>query len=127
VDGDTSIRHLTNRPDQICDPNENAPHTVEQWFDTSCFVRRSLPNTAEPGSTPRNSVRGPGFARTDLSFFKNVDLTGPHRLQLRVEFFNLFNQERFGQPGSTIGTTNFGRITTSEDGRIVQLAVKYSF
>ena len=52
VDGDTSIRYLTNRPDQVCDPNENAPHTVEQYFDTSCFVRRPLANTAEPGSTP---------------------------------------------------------------------------
>ena len=48
-------------------------------------------------------------------------------MQLRVEAFNLFNQTRFGQPGVQIGTANFGRITTAEDGRIVQLAVKYSF
>ena len=72
-------------------------------------------------------MRGPGFARTDLSLFKNVDLAGPHRLQLRLEAFNLWNQERFGQPGNQIGTANFGRITTAEDGRIIQLAVKYSF
>ena len=56
-----SIRYLTNRPDQTCDPNDNAPHTVDQWFNTSCFTRRPLANTAEPGSTPRNSVRGPGI------------------------------------------------------------------
>jgi hypothetical protein len=127
VDGVTSIRYLTNRPDQTCDPNENAPHTEEQWFDTSCFARRTLANTADPGSTPRNSVRGPGFARTDLSFFKNVTLTGRHRLQFRFEMFNLFNQTRFGQPGNSIGTTNFGRITSSDDGRVIQLAVKYNF
>ena len=32
-------------------------------------------------------------------------------------------------PGATveIGTANFGRITAAEDGRIIQLAVKYSF
>lgn len=127
VDPTTSIRFLTNRPDQICDPNENAPRTVEEWFDTSCFVRRALPDTAEPGSTPRNSVRGPGFARTDLSMFKNIELAGPHRLQLRVEAFNLFNQTRFRQPSGAIGTANFGRITSAEDGRIVQLALKYRF
>jgi hypothetical protein len=127
IDGTTSIRFLTNRPNQTCDPNANAPHTVEQWFDTSCFERRALANTGEPGSTPRNSVRGPGFSRTDLSLFKNIDLAGPHRLQLRVEAFNLFNQARFGQPSGTIGTANFGRITSAEDGRIIQLALKYSF
>ena len=72
-------------------------------------------------------MRGPGFARTDLSFFKNIPLVGSHRLQFRVETFNLFNQTRFAQPGNTIGAATFGTITASEDGRIVQLAVKYSF
>jgi hypothetical protein len=127
VDPDLSIRFLTNRPDQSCDPNEDAPHTVEQWFNTSCFARRPLAQTGEPGSTPRNSVRGPGFARTDLSLFKNIRLTGTHRVQFRVEAFNLFNQARFAQPGGQIGTANFGRITSADDGRIVQLAVKYNF
>jgi hypothetical protein len=127
IDPTTSIRYLTNRPDQTCDPNDNAPNTVEQWFNTSCFTRRPVPQTAEPGSTPRNSVRGPGFARTDLSLFKNIPLPRNNRIQLRIEAFNLFNQTRFGQPGNQIGTPNFGRITSAEDGRIIQLAAKYSF
>jgi hypothetical protein len=86
-----------------------------------------LAETGEPGTTPRNSVRGPGFARTDLSLFRNINLTSRHRLQLRIEAFNLFNQTRFAQPGGQIGTPNFGRITTSEDGRIIQFAMKYNF
>ncbi len=127
-DPTTDIRYLTNRPDVTCDPNGNAPHTVDQWFDTSCFVRRAVPDTGtRPGNAGRNTVRGPGFARTDLSFFKNIDMRASHRIQLRVEAFNLFNQTRFGQPGNQIGTANFGRITSSEDGRIIQLAAKYSF
>ncbi len=127
VDNVASIRYLTNRPNQTCDPNDGAPHTVEQWFNTGCFQRRAVPDTAEPGTTPRNSVRGPGFARTDLSLFKNIRFASDHRVQLRIEAFNAFNQNRFGQPGNQIGTVNFGRITSADDGRIVQLAVKYSF
>jgi hypothetical protein len=127
LDAQTSIRFLTNRPNQTCDPNKDAPRTVEQWFNTACFERRPLAQTAEPGSAPRNSIRGPGFARTDLSLFKNFAMFDDHRLQLRLEAFNLFNQTRFGQPGTSIGTANFGRITTADDGRIVQLAVKYNF
>jgi hypothetical protein len=123
----TTIRFLTNRPDVTCDPNDGAPHTVDQWFNTSCFQRRAGAATAEPGNQGRNTVRGPGFSRTDLSFFKNVPVAGTHRLQFRVEAFNLFNQTRFRNPGNLIGTATFGRITTAEDGRIVQLAVKYNF
>jgi Carboxypeptidase regulatory-like domain/TonB dependent receptor-like, beta-barrel/TonB-dependent Receptor Plug Domain len=124
----TDIRYLTNRPDVTCDPNDNAPHTVDQWFNTSCFVRRSVPDTGtRPGNAGRNTVRGPGLARTDLSLFKNIDVAAGHRIQLRVEGFNLFNQTRFAQPGNQIGTANFGRITSAEDGRIIQLAAKYSF
>jgi len=70
---------------------------------------------------------GPGFARTDLSLFKNIDIHSSHRIQFRIEAFNLFNQTRFGQPGIQIGTANFGRITSADDGRIIQLAAKYSF
>ena len=106
----------------ICDPNEGAPHTTDQWFNTACFQRRTLPETAGLSSQGRNEVRGPGFYRTDLSLFKNIVLAGPHRLQLRVEAFNLFNQARFFQPGRSAGAATFGRITPAEDGRIVQLA-----
>jgi outer membrane receptor protein involved in Fe transport len=127
VDPVNSIRYLTNRPDVTCDPNEDAPNTVDQWFNTSCFTRRPVAQTAEPGNQERNTVRGPGFARTDLSFFKNVPLAGTHRLQFRVEAFNIFNQTRFSNPGNQIGSATFGRITSAEDGRIVQVAVKYNF
>ena len=72
-------------------------------------------------------MRGPGFWRTDLSLFKNIVITGTHRVQLRVEAFNLLNQARFFDPGRSAGAATFGRITQAEDGRVVQLAIKYSF
>ena len=82
------IRFLTNRPDATCDPNENAPHTPDQWFNTSCFVARPLAQTGErPGNAGRNSIRGPGFASADLSLFKNIRFSANHRLQLRLEAF----------------------------------------
>ena len=124
----TDIRYMTNRPNMTCDPNANAPLTTDQYFDTSCFVRRPVATTGSGlGSEPRNAVRGPGFAQTDLSVFKNIDVHTGQRIQLRVEVFNLFNQERFSQPGNSIGTANFGKITTAADGRVAQLGIKYLF
>jgi hypothetical protein len=123
-----SLTTLTNRPNMTCDPNDNAPRTVAQYFNTNCFTRLTLAaNAGQVGNEPRDAIRGPGFARTDVSFFKNFAAARTQQLQLRVEFFNLLNQERFGQPGNQVGTPTFGVITTAEDGRIVQLGIKYTF
>ena len=121
------IRYMTSRPDLTCDANDG-PKTTAQYFNTACFTTLTLAQTGErPGNAGRNGVRGPGFQRTDLSVFKNFDFAGRHRLQVRIEGFNLLNQPRFGQPNGVIGSAPFGQITTAEDGRIIQLAVKYRF
>ena len=121
------IRYMTSRPDVTCDPNDG-PKTTAQWFNTSCFTTLTLAQTGErPGNAGRNTVRGPGFQRTDLSVFKNFTFAARHRIQIRIEGFNIFNQARFGQPNGTIGTAPFGQITSAEDGRIVQLGLKYTF
>lgn len=122
------IRFLTNRPDATCDPNEDAPHTTDEWFTKSCLVTRPLAQTGErPGNAGRNTIRGPGFTSSDLSLFKNVRFGGGRRIQLRLEAFNVFNQARFNNPSGAIGTANFGRITSAADGRVVQLGMKYLF
>jgi outer membrane receptor protein involved in Fe transport len=125
---DVALQSLTNRPNVTCDPNAKAPQTVSQYFDTSCFTRLTLAaNAGQVGNEGRNIIRGPGFSRTDLSLFKNFDFAGGSRIQFRLEAFNLLNQVRFGQPGTTIGTATFGVITSADDGRIVQLGIKYQF
>jgi len=121
------IRYMTNRPDVTCDPNDG-PKTTTRYFDTTCFVALPLAETGTRfGNVGRNTVRGPGFQRTDLSVFKNFDFAGRHRIQARIEAFNVWNQARFGQPNGTFGAVNFGQITSAEDGRVIQLGVKYSF
>lgn len=121
------IRYMTSRPDMTCDANDG-PKTTAQYFNTACFSTLTLAQTGErPGNAGRNSVRGPGFQRTDLSIFKNFDFAGLHRVQVRIEGFNLLNQPRFGQPNGVIGSAPFGQITTAEDGRIIQLGLKYRF
>ena len=125
---DVALMALPNRPNRVCDPNANAPNTTEQWFDTSCLQRLTVAaNAGQMGDAGRNIVRGPGFVRTDLSLFKNIAIVRDHNLQLRIEGFNVFNQARFGQPGGIIGSPLFGVITAAEEGRIVQLGVRYSF
>jgi hypothetical protein len=37
------------------------------------------------------------------------------------------DQDRLGNPGLSIGTPTFGQITSADDGRIVQLGVKWGW
>jgi hypothetical protein len=60
-----------------------------------------------------------------MSFFKN-NRFGPEgrlNLQFRMELFNTFNTPRFGGPGTTVGTANFGLISsTAASPRQIQMA-----
>jgi hypothetical protein len=123
---DVALQSLTNRPNLACDPNASGSHTVAQWFDTSCFARLTVAvNPGQVGNAGRGVVRGPGFARTDVSLVKAFELPKAQKVELRIEAFNLFDQARYGNPGLSIGTPTFGVITSADDGRIVQLGVKW--
>jgi outer membrane receptor protein involved in Fe transport len=123
-----SLTSLPNRPNMTCDPNVGGARTPAQWFNTACFERLTLASHAgQVGNEPRNAVRGPGFSRVDLSLVKTMPVAARSRLQLRLEAFNAFNTARFNQPGNQIGSPTFGQITSADEGRIIQLGIKYAF
>ena len=77
----------------------------------------------------RIGAGGPSFKRIDLSLFKNITLTGPWRLQLRAEIFNIFNTPSFGNPSAALGNAGFGSVTTVGNNipRQMQFAAKVLF
>jgi hypothetical protein len=86
------------------------------------------------GNSGRNILQGPGTKTVDFSFFKNTYVTESKALQLRAEFFNLFNTPQFDNPGATAGTGAIGTISSAGSestfqriGRQVQLAAKITF
>jgi hypothetical protein len=121
------------RPNQICNPVLNNP-TINQWFNTSCFVDAPA---GELGNASRTPLSGPGFVNTDFSAIKHFLLPWREgmRLDLRAEVFNLFNHPQFGTPGGSecaacpqLDTPGFGSInTTVNNPRLVQLALKFLF
>lgn len=99
--------------------------TADRWFDTNAFTRSTT-----YGTTPRNPVVGPGLHTFDMSFSKafRIPSMESHSVLFRAEMFNTFNSPQLNNPGGTLGTGTFGRVTgTAADNRQVQFALRYSF
>jgi hypothetical protein len=126
----------TARPFILCDPNANAPHTVEEWFNTECFLLNpaATADTAalgfvnRPGDAQRNIIEGPATFRVDFTLMKNIRFGERFRLQLRGEVFNVFNKTNF-RSFASLNTTStlFGRIGGARDPRTMQFGVKFYF
>jgi hypothetical protein len=48
-------------------------------------------------------------------------------IQLRAEFFNLFNHPTFGFPAAGVLAGGYGRVTSASQGRQIQFGLKYAF
>ena len=111
--------------DLVGNPDQNAPHTVERFFNVSAFAR---PDLYRFGTSGRNIVTGPGMNNWDFSVFKNFNVDEVRKVQFRAEFFNLPNHPQFGLPGSSFGTAQFGTLSSmSKDPRDIQLSLKFLF
>ena len=113
----------TLRPDLVGDP-EDAPGTVEQFFDISAFRQ---PAANQFGNAPRSVIRLPYQNSTDLGLFKNFDVGARVGLQFRAEMFNVFNRTNFTNAQTALGNPAFGRLTTAAEPRLIQLGVRATF
>lgn len=66
-----------------------------------------LPARLVYGNAPRNAGRGPGLVQFDLSLSKNFAITEKHKIELRVDGFNIFNRPQYGQPDGFLGTVTY--------------------
>lgn len=113
------------RPNVTGDPNANAPHTAQQWFNTAVF---QMPAPFTFGNSGRNVVLGDDEVDVDASLHKDTSIGERARLEFRAEIFNLFNHTNFADvPGRTAFTATFGRYTSAENSRQTQFALKLLF
>ena len=114
------------RPNLVGDPKASSP-TQSQYFNTAAFA---VPQFAF-GSFGRNVLRTDGVFNVDFSLFKTIPFSEKAgQLELRFEFFNLFNMMNWGAPGQYLGDSNFGKINSLASGtlpREIQFGIRYSF
>ena len=107
----------------------SARSRLNGWFNTGVF---SNPAPFTIGNVARTlpDVRGNGTNNLDAGIFKNNYFGRENRvnLQFRAEFLNMFNRVQFGNPGSSLGTAQFGVVSSQANNpRFIQLALKLRF
>jgi len=112
-----------DRPNLVGDA-EISNQTPERWFNTVAFA---IPTYGTFGNAGRNIIDGPSFQNVNFSLLKNTSLSENLNLQLRAEFFNLFNHPNFGLPDNFVGSPSFGRVFSAESPRRIQFGVKLLF
>jgi hypothetical protein len=148
VQSSTTIPARGSRPNAVSDPLQNIPINptggIPYAFNPFAF-QTTLTGTI--GNSGRSPFRFPSQFFTDLNVSKNLRFTERYRLQLRAEFFNIFNKTIFNDvfqtmpdrlPTDVVFTSvqnlvnsgsnpQYGQFFSTRDPRQVQLGVKFSF
>jgi hypothetical protein len=120
------------------------------WLNPAAFQPTKVGGVINPliygtfGDVGKNVLRLPHTANWDMSLSKNILLTERWKIQLRAEYFNIFNHPNFAPEGVSTGTVNstdnitsFDKISSNSfgtfragqaaDPRIAQMAIKVFF
>jgi hypothetical protein len=103
-------------------PMNVGPDTT--WFGTSAF---SQPSAGTFGSCANGTTIGPGLKDWDLGVEKDFHISESKYLQFRSEFINFTNSPVFEAPHTSVDSTEFGWVTSSEYQRNIQFALKFYF
>ncbi len=104
--------------------NDGHGAIAAQYLNKAAFVVNALGTYGQLG---RNTFRGPGSFNTDLGLHKDFVVREGMKFQFRFESFNLFNNVNFANPTTTVTNSNFMKITSASDPRILQLALRFNF
>ncbi len=90
----TQAEIVPGQPFWIPDPSQ----PIGRALNPAAF---SFPPAGQVGDFPRNGLRSPySIDQTDVALRRRFDLTERVKLDVRAEYFNVFNHPMFGLPGS---------------------------
>lgn len=120
--------------------------TTANWYNPCAFQNPPPATAIKSGQVvtgksvlaylggPREQIYNAGFARLNLTVFKNFKTFESQYLQFRADIFNVTNTPSWGPPSNTGITRTGGEITGPRffanyqpDARFFQLALKYYF
>jgi hypothetical protein len=131
---DTQHTGLVSRPD--LNSGATVPPSSDPRTQTGpSLALFSIPPFGSGGNLGRNRFRGPGINNSDAVLGKRLGIHERVKLDMRFEFYNLFNRVQFNHPDNLLAdTTVFGHSTSetfrpdfTTGARQIQLGMKLSF
>ena len=112
-----------DRPDASA-TSRLSTRTIDKFFDTSVFTQNAIGTFGNAG---RNTILGPGLVNFDLGVSRRLSVTERVKVEIRSEFFNVFNHANFNDPSTTLTSATFGKLTSAADPRILQFSLKIHY
>jgi len=121
-----------DRPDLVgspfLDPNRPRNQVVDQWFNIAAFNKVTQAVNSYDGTAGRGIIEGPGLKNVDMTIARSFRLTESKSLQFRAEATNALNLVNLSNPGTNANTAStFGKVTTANPMRQLQLGLKFVF
>jgi hypothetical protein len=109
-------------PVAIQNPRLPGPNGANTYFLPGAFTSDIL---GYFGDANRQFFHGPGIINTDFGMSKRIPITESTAVELRGEFFNIFNHTQFNNPSGNFSSSLFGVITGARPPRIGQVSAKF--
>ena len=121
---DAALSGIPNqRVNQLMD-NVFADKTAAKYLNPAAFA---VPAAGSLGNSGAGAIRGPGYWTLDAALSRTFRFAEARRLEFRAEAFNLTNSTRLNNPVTNFNSGQFGQVTSAQDPRIMQFALKYVF
>ena len=110
----------------IAGAGERISRIIDRWFDTTAYAA-AAPYTLANGSRTEPNLRNPGIANWDIGLSRAQRIRERLSVQFRAEFFSAFNTPQFGEPGGSVVSATFGKITGASGTRNIQMGLRVSW
>ncbi len=109
-------------PVQIQNAHNPGPNGPNTYFLPGAFASEQL---GQFGTANRRFFHGPGILNTDFALMKSTRIRESMAVELRAEFFNIFNHTQFMNPSGNFDSSTFGVVTSAQNPRIGQFSLKF--
>ena len=123
---------LNSRPDFVSGAQPYASSSDKYtWLNPAAFVAVPLSTGGKlpvrPGNVGKGSLRGPGRWGVDFSAGKSVTLRERYKFTFRAEMMNALNRVNLLDPIVESTQSDFGKVRTVEDARVIQMSLRFAF
>jgi hypothetical protein len=122
----------TDRADLIgnpfLDPNRPRNQVVAEWFNTAAFSSITQARNSYDGTAGRGILDGPGLKNVDMGIYRDFRVAEAKTLTFRLEMTNAFNLVNLSNPSTGANSSaTFGRISTANAMRLIQMGLRLRF